>query len=280
MKIEVSVNSCYSHLSEYIKHIPENFCNSGILLHTGRNEIRLVEVKGEKIVIKSFDKITLANRLIFGISKWSKANKAFNNSLRLLKKGISTPEPVAYINVYHKGLLIHCYYICLFSEYRSIEELFLLPVAEVEEGLKAFAHFTLGLYKAGVYHGDYNLSNVMYLQSGHNFNFTLIDINRMQFRSYSQKRAFRNLQRLQLPVEKLSIVVAQVARESNKSSLESLFAVILYQLEFTYLKAFLKILKTPLKEIKEVIKNYEKKTLYNAVCRKHVNNLITGILLF
>jgi hypothetical protein len=259
MKLDLFMNSDYYYLSEFIKHIPENFKNSGRQLHTGRNEIRVVEAEGQKLAIKSFNKISWANRLIFSVSKWSKANKTFNNAKRLLNKNVSTPTPVAYINIYNKGLLVSCYYVCLYSEYQSVEELFLLPLAEAEEGLKAFAHYTMGLYKAGVYHGDYNLSNVMYQQSGHNFDFTLIDINRMHFHSYSLKRGLRNLHRLQLPVEKLSIVAAEFARESNADTLETLFAVTLYQLEFSYFKAFLKKLKTPIKYFPIMAKTFNKK---------------------
>lgn len=255
MKVELFVNPDYSHLSAFIKHIPEDFGKTGKVLHTGRNELRVIECDGVKLVAKSFNKITLANRLIFAASRWSKANKTYNNAIKLINRKISTPAPVAYINIYNKGLLVNCYYICLFSEYRSVEELFLLPITEAEEGLKAFAHYTVGLYKAGVYHGDYNLSNVLYQQSGHNFDFTLIDINRMQFRSYSKKRGLHSLRRLQLPIEKLSIVVAEFARESNADTLKTLYAVTLNQLQFKYFKNFMGLLKRPIKYFLQSFKN-------------------------
>lgn len=101
----MQISPAYSYLNDFVSAIPDNFAFMGKEVHTGRNEIRQVNIRGLVVVIKYFKKITWANRLIYSTIRKSKAQRAFENSIRLQTKGINTPEPIAYIDVYRKGLL-------------------------------------------------------------------------------------------------------------------------------------------------------------------------------
>ncbi len=245
MKSEIFVNTPYLALKEYLEVIPDSFQGLGYELHSGRNELRVIIVKGQLMVVKYFKRITWANRLIYSTVRKSKARRSFENSLRLLSLGISTPEPIAYIDIYENGLLSKSFYICLFADYLPVKDLFYQPLAESEEGLKAFARFTYKLHQAGIYHNDYNLGNVLFDQEGVFYDFSLIDNNRMSFSKYSKQRGFKNLQRLQLPLDKAGIVGVEYARVSQSEGLSSLLAMILFRIQFrnrNWLKRKLKAL--------------------------------------
>lgn len=243
MKTEVFVNPNFSYLTNFIKQIPESFNEIGNELHNGRNEVRLVDVNGLKIIVKYFKRITWANRLIFATIRKTKAQRAFEHSILLLKSGFSSPVPVAYVDVYKKGLLFKSFYISLYTDYKPIKQLFSLPIAESEEALKAFSRYTYRLHRAGIFHDDYNLSNVLYSYNGHEYDFSLIDNNRMRFRRYSYGRGIRNLERLKIPVDRMGIIAAEYARESHASDIHILNAMIFYRLQYLFRVSFKKKFK-------------------------------------
>ena len=48
----IHINPKYLYLKDFILNIPAQFYEMGIPIHTGRNELRLVETENVKIVIK------------------------------------------------------------------------------------------------------------------------------------------------------------------------------------------------------------------------------------
>lgn len=232
MKRKIFINTPYLALKEYLEVIPDNFQGLGYELHSGRNELRVIIVKGQLMVVKYFKRITFLNRVIYATVRKSKARRSFENSLRLLSLDVSTPEPVAYIDIYENGMLRKSFYISLFSDYLPVKDLFGQPLAEAEEGLKAFARFTYKLHQVGIYHNDYNLGNVLFDQEETLFDFSLIDNNRIRFSKYSKHRGFKNLQRLQLPLDKAAIVGVEYAKVSGSDGLNSLLAMILFRVQF------------------------------------------------
>jgi len=243
MKTEVLINPHFSYLDDYINQIPNDFSSRGNVMHLGRNEVRRDAVKEQDITIKYFKKITLANRLIFATIRKSKAQRAYEHSKALNRKGFSSPEPVAYINTYKYGLLYKSFYISLYTTYKPLKELLNLPISESEEGLKAFARFTSRLHKAGVLHDDYTIENVLYNFTGNEYDFSLIDNNRMRFRKYSYGRGLKNLERLKIPVDKMGIIAAEYASEAHESDLRTLNAMAFFRLRHVVIRSVRNCLK-------------------------------------
>lgn len=100
MKSEISINPKFLYLTEFINQIPERFDRIGQEIKRGRNELRVVSKDGQIMTIKYFNRITLANRFIFATFIKSKACWVYRNSQQLIQKGITTPETVAFINIY------------------------------------------------------------------------------------------------------------------------------------------------------------------------------------
>lgn len=234
MKEEIYIHTKYDYLEDLIVKIPDNFSNIGTSIHCARNEVRVLTTNNQKITIKYFRKITIANRLIFATFRKSKAQRSFEHSKVLISKGIATPEPVAYINCYKYGLLYKSYYISVFSNYKPLSELLEQPIKESEEALRAFARFTYKLHNSDVVHNDYTVKNILYLYENNEYKFSLIDNNRMRFRKYSYSRKIKDLERLKVPVDKLGIIAAEYAKQSNVSDLRTLNAMVLYRIRYIF----------------------------------------------
>jgi len=247
MKTKIYVNPAFSNLTEYIEQIPSNFWTTGEVLHNGRNEVRKVEVQREILVIKYFRKITWANRLIFATVRKSKAQRSFENSHKLICNGISTPTPIAYINIYRHGLLYQSFYISNFTNYRPVLEFIDSPITKAEIGLKSLAQFSYKLHRLGIFHGDYNASNVLYLFDGSEYRFSLIDNNRIKFCPYTKRRGLKNFIRMKLPIEKIGIISSEYAHISESNDLRTLFTLTLFRLQFQHMREFKEIIKSFIK---------------------------------
>jgi len=246
MKTEIFVHAAFSHLRDFIRQIPGNFSSLGDEIYVGRNDVRLISINGQILAIKYFKRMTLANRYIFATVRKSKARRAFEYSERLLQKGITSPQPVAYINCYKYGKLFRCFYISLYTHYLPVNEFLVLPVSESEEALKAFARFIYRVHQEGFFHKDLTIRNVLFSYVGNQYDFSLIDNNRMRFRNYSFKRAMNNLKRLVLPVETIGIVAAEYARVASVSDVSVLNAFVFNRWRFEIRNLLKKWAKVPL----------------------------------
>ncbi len=230
MKTNICINEKYSGLSDFIRALPQNFDHTGELIYSGRNEVRKVEINGKLLVIKYFKRMTVANRFIYAAFRKTKAQRAFEYADWLLKQGITTPENIAYVDCYMYGLLCKSYLITEFTDYQPVKELFNLPISDSEEGLKAFARFTFQLHQKGIFHHDYSVSNVLFSENNSQYDFSLIDNNRMKISEYSLRKGIKTLKRLAIPVECIGIVAAEYSRVSGINDVEMLNAMVLIRL--------------------------------------------------
>jgi len=249
MKTEIFVNPHFSHLGAFVKQIPDDYSYMGEEIHNGRNEVRVVSANGLLLTVKYFKKITFANKIIFATIRKSKARRAYEHSRILIRKSITTPEPVAYVNCYRYGILYKSFYVSLYTCYKPLKQLLELPTIESEKALKAFARFTYRLHSVGILHDDFSVNNVLYTQCNNDYDFSLIDNNRMRFRRYSYVRGVRNLERLKIPVEKMGIIAAEYAREAHESEIRTLNAMTFYRIRYMFklsIKKWFKAIISPI----------------------------------
>lgn len=252
MKIKLHIKHEFLGLEYFMRSLPECYDHIGELVYSGRNEVRVVSIAGQVMAIKYFKRMTLANRFIYATVRKSKAKRAFEHTEWLLRQGISSPENVAYVNLYKACMLRKAFYVSLFTDYQPLKNLLVQPLSESEEGLKAFARFTYKLHKLGVYHFDYSNNNVLYKVMDGKYDFSLIDNNRMKKSSYSFRKGMKNLNRMAIPVEGLGIVAGEYARVAGVDDLETLNAMVLIRLIHNGRMKLKKWLKMPLVLLKRI----------------------------
>ncbi len=216
MRTEIVVNERYKYLESEIEQIIDNFHSSGEAIKLARNEIKNFEIQGTKLTVKRFKTIPGIIRFIFAhTSVWSKARRAYENSMRLLLYGLHTPCPIAYINIYSNLTLKDCFYICEYKELPILDTVFEQPLKKCKKQLKSFGRYIYNIHNLGVFHGDFSTNNVLYEKKENEIIYYLIDTNRMRFRRYTLRRGLANFERLVLPVDKMSIICKEYAQQAG-----------------------------------------------------------------
>lgn len=243
MKRITFINPDYEYLRGVIEGIPDNFKWMGATIKSGRNEVKYFNTLGMTLVIKSFHKITFANRVIYALFRKPKSQRSYENSERLINSGIRAPIPLAYISLYGTFMLKKDFYVSLYLDYMHANTLLSLPHHQSEIALRAFANFSYELHSNGIFHGDYNLKNILYSFNGFNYRFSLIDNNRIRFGKYNPSKGLRNLQRLQLPVENLAVVCSEYSRQSNVNEIKTILGMSIFRFQYLTFNALRRKLK-------------------------------------
>ena len=183
MSIKYEINPAFIHLESYIRDLPTMFDTVGQLIYDARNQVRILELDGLRMVAKRFKRPMLHQRIDYTFIRPSKARRAYTYGLRFLELGISTPQPIAYIETYGHGLYTDGYLVtayCPDSDMRLLRE----ESDSHPELVTALMTFIVDMHCKGCLHGDTNLSNFLYhadKESPTGYALTTIDINRSHF---------------------------------------------------------------------------------------------------
>lgn len=187
------LNPKYKNFYHDLLNIKDIFQTSTSSIHKARNELKIVELNGLKCVIKSFKVPHLINRFAYTFLRDGKAKKSYLNAIELSKIRVNTPEPIGVIEFFEAGLLSESYFISVYEPYDfTIREVFHHKVDDVERILKAFAKFTYEIHQKGVWHVDYSLGNILITKQNDDYRFSLVDINRMEFKSITPQEGLKN----------------------------------------------------------------------------------------
>lgn len=239
---KIVINPAFHFLRDYVETIPENFEGLGQLMEARRNVLRKDLVQGTPIVIKSFRRIYLANKIRYSYFYPSKAERAFNHAMILLENGFNSPAPIAYIEISRHGLISESYFVAEFSQFEPLQSIKDWQRADVDL-FKALAQYTYRLHQKNIYPIDYTLGNILYKKIDRTYHFSLIDTNRMKFGPVSVDAGIRNFVRLGLPVESLTWLAKEYARLrkiDEVRSLERLFRYKKSEVEGRKMKEYLK----------------------------------------
>lgn len=203
--MKILINPRYEHLRPFVERLarPIFFARHGKTLQGGRNTVKLFETDGVRLVVKSYERLTFCNRMLYGSLRKSKAMRAYLHADRLRRLGIDTPEEVAVVEIRRRGVMRQCYFVSLYTDYESIRsatELF-MQRTEAKNALDGMAELLVRMHGAGVEHKDLNVGNILYKKERANgadrYCFMVIDTNRMSFRGHlSKRRRLRNMRRL------------------------------------------------------------------------------------
>jgi len=157
----------------------------GVLFGDGqRNKIKLFELEGKTINVKSFKIPHLINKIAYKYFRKSKARRSFEYATALLEKGIGTPQPIAYFENYDSVGLKDSYYV---SEHLQCDLTFreLVEIPDYPDHstiLRQFTRFSFDLHEKGIEFLDHSPGNTLIKKVGEGqYNFYLVDLNRMNF---------------------------------------------------------------------------------------------------
>lgn len=177
------INPAYRHVASSLSAIPagdyavvKTFCNN-------RNTVELVEIDGKPMVVKRYKKTNILTGLIYTLFRKSKARRAYEHAIELLKRDISTPFPVAYFEKSRWGIFHTGYFISEYLDLPPVSDLFYTDrLSDTEHYMMAdsLSRFTLSLHLKGIVPLDYNTGNLLVAKDGDRYRFSLIDINRMR----------------------------------------------------------------------------------------------------
>ncbi len=195
--MKITINRKYGHLTGFIHKINTSFEGTGNLIYEGRNQLKTYLVGDTCLVVKRFKTPILLNRFVYSFIRKSKARRSYELALELVERGVSTPDPIAYIEVKENGLLKESYYICIYE--RKGEEIreYVNGIKKDAPVLEGIASFTYMLHQKNVFHRDYSPGNIlMERQQDGKYSFSIVDINRLSFKKLTRKERYRNFNRL------------------------------------------------------------------------------------
>lgn len=182
-KLKFDINPKYNNaaFADFVAQLPQIFEAGGETVYNKRNVIKVLDFNGEKLVVKRFKRLGLLKGLMYSFLRSSKAKRAYVNALELQKRGIDTPEALAFAEEWQCGRLVYGYYISKADFAAPIEERINCDDFDVQLAAD-FGAFIAHLHQKGILHHDLNSTNVLYHpQPDGSFAFSLIDINRMDF---------------------------------------------------------------------------------------------------
>lgn len=197
-----------------LKDFEEDFFKSQNILNNDRNIIKVLKLGEVESVVKSFKTPNFLQGLIYKFLRKSKARRSYENSLLLKNRGIKVPEPLGFIEIYDQFRLRQSYYIS-----RRLKYDFTLDYATEKKAkdyrniLESFIHFTYELHKKNLMHLDYGVGNICVKKKNKEYEFSLVDLNRLRDGIVSPKKGFKNLAHLSLDPEIIEILSKEYSKK-------------------------------------------------------------------
>jgi hypothetical protein len=183
-----------------------------------RNVIKSFELNDETINIKSFRVPKLFNSFVYKFLRPSKAKRSFEYAKKLLSFGIKTPFPIAYVENLGAFGLKESYYVSAHIDYDfDFRALIHDPLFENRRFiLERFAEFCFQLHENNVNFLDHSPGNTLIVKNGQEYDFYLIDLNRMRFEAMNLDKRMENLKRLWLSKLMIHIISKRYAELAHK----------------------------------------------------------------
>lgn len=193
--------------------------NSTDFIVGNRNSIKLMSFNGITLSIKTFKTPVFFIGFIYRFFRTSKAKRSYLHAENLLSKGIGTPNPIGFFENKNNFQLLDSYYICEHLEADYIfKDLFSLPLETTEPILKQFAQFCFKMHENGIEFLDHSPGNTLIkINSDNNFEFYLVDLNRMKFHTseMSISDRMKNICRITPGIVFIEIISKEYARIAN-----------------------------------------------------------------
>ena len=195
----------------FLSELETSFQESDALIHDARNQLKRINFQGEALIVKSFKVPHLLNRVVYSFFRQSKAKKSY---LFAEKIGHFTAEPIAYIEYYQQGLISKSYFIAKHYDFDFDIRRPLLEhdFPERELIFKGFSAFVYQLHEHNILHLDLSPGNILIKRDDEGqYQFKIVDINRMKFKSLSEQTRAKNFSKLWANNEDLTVMLSEYA---------------------------------------------------------------------
>ncbi len=218
IKIQYKIAPGYEVLDRWIRNLPTHFSPNGISIYKDRNEVKLFEEQGFQLVVKSFKVPHVVNRFAYIYLRGSKAARSYQNALKLLNSGISTPLPVAYLECISGGILKESYYVSLnYIHNFSLRDVLDNLIPDKQNILAQWVYFTWShLHKQDIFHLDYSPGNTLIRKEDENYSFSIVDLNRMKFLPINFEKGIQNFRQLHADEETIRLIASEYAALCDK----------------------------------------------------------------
>lgn len=166
---------------------------SAIVLRDARNRVWSVPAPGDRtrrLAVKQFKPLARWRRLIRP-RQADRAQRSWNGAQELLRRGIPTPQPIAFLHAAERPCRIDCFYVCrAFEGGWSVREAFTafslgatrFQGKTTAELYAAIAQFLGNIHDRGVFFRDLSAGNLLFRCAPENeLEFALIDTARARF---------------------------------------------------------------------------------------------------
>lgn len=224
----IKIDSHFLKSAADLLRMVENFNTSGQLFGDGkRNTIKLFDLKGVSVNIKSFKVPHLINSIVYRYFRKSKAQRSYEYAVRLLENEIGTPQPIGYFENSNWLGLKDSYYVSEHLEvdltYRELIHNSKYP--DHENILRQFTRFSFDLHEKGIEFLDHSPGNTL-INKGEEgqYRFYLVDLNRMNFHSSMNfEQRMKNLSRLTPKKEMIAVMSDEYAKLYSSKSPQEIF---------------------------------------------------------
>lgn len=212
-KLTFKIAPGFEMLENWVRNLPDFFSRNGTTIFKDRNEVKVFREAGFELNVKAFKIPNVINRYAYVYFRGSKAERSFKNALRFMDSGAATPRPVAFVECLAGGRLWESYYVTLhYKTDFTLRDVLNYQVPDRETILSKWVLFTWKhLHQKGLYHLDYSPGNTLIRKEGQDYQFAVVDLNRMKFMPVSFSLGIRNFRQLDTDEATLKLIASEYA---------------------------------------------------------------------
>ena len=219
-KIKYEIAPEFRELESWISQLPDDFSRSGETIFKSRNEVKVFRVGDYQLNVKAFKVPNLINRFVYVYFRGSKAARSFRYARKFLSLGIATPAAIGYVDCIEHGLLSKSYYISIhYKNEFTLREVLNYQVADHDAILRQWVRFTYeNLHLNNIFHLDYSPGNTLICRKENEFDFQIVDLNRMRFGAIGFERGLCNFRQLDTDRQTLELLASEYASLCHKDA--------------------------------------------------------------
>lgn len=180
--MKIVIDKKFESMADFIGLLPAMMrAGKGETVYDGRNQVARFRHEGCVFMVKRFKRVNAIQKMVYSFFRKSKAERAYLFAEEFSRRGIDTPQRVAYMEETSAGLFDVGYFVSLETP-GTETSLLLREVQDYPPQLaQAVVQQIVLMHSKGILHGDLNLSNFLCTEDAGGYHFAMIDINRSQF---------------------------------------------------------------------------------------------------